>query len=293
MCRPPSTHNWCPTPFFSWLLCLLVAGCAGLGYHDAGEALSSFAPLAGNPQIRYAPDAESHAREVAALLPQATREIEAFHRRAFREPPVVYVCDSDTCFHRFVAAKLNYTAAVVYDNRLLLAPRLFVRESGRLRAILLHELSHLHMGQYRGHYTMSIPVWFHEGLASLAAGGGGADLVDDEDAWRAALARKHFRADEQHLPWHRTRADAWDISISVFYRQAMLFLAHLRSRDAAAFVGLLHRLQDGADFDAAFAQTYQANPHRLALAFFACVDAGLAPNHPLCAAEGAAPAGSP
>jgi len=273
--------------------CLLIAGCTSLGYRDAGETLSPFAPLTANAQIRFAPDAESYAREVAALLPEAAREIEAFHQRAFREPPVVYICDSDACFHRYVAAKLNYTAAVVYDNRLLLAPRLFVREPGRLRAILLHELSHLHMGQYRGHYTMSIPVWFHEGLASLAASGGGADLVTDDDAWRAAAARKHFRADEQHLPWQRVRADAWDISISVFYRQSMLFLAHLRNRSPGGFTRLLHRLQDGVDFDAAFAQSYYANPNRLAQAFFACVDAGLTPTHPLCASEGIAPAGSP
>lgn len=275
------------------IACLLYAGCASLDYKDAGVALSSFAALEDHANVRFAPGAETYARQVAALLPDATRQVEAFHHRAFREPPVVYVCDSDACFHRFVAANLNFTAAVVYDNRLLLAPRLFVREPGRLRPILLHELSHLHMGQYRGHYTMSIPVWFHEGLASLVAGGGGADLVDDTDAWRAALDSKHFRADEQHLPWHRTRADAWGISISVFYRQSMLFLSHLRSSDAEAFNRLLRRLQDGVDFDESFAQTYHANPGRLAQAFFACVDARLPPSHPLCMAEGASPAGSP
>jgi len=249
--------------------CLLITGCSSLGYRDAGEALSAFVRLPDHPHVRFAPGAEAYALQVAALLPQATHHVEAFHHRPFREPPVVYVCDSDACFHRFVAAKLNYTAAVVYDNRLLLAPRLFERESRRLRPILLHELSHLHMGQYRGHYTMSIPVWFHEGLASLVAGGGGADLVNDDDAWRAAFERKHFRADEQHLPWQRTQADAWGISISVFYRQAMLFLAHLRNRDGEAFGRLLQRLQDGGEFDAAFAKSYHANPGRLAQAFFA------------------------
>ena len=71
------------------------------------------------------------------------------------------------------------------------------------------------------------------------------------------------------------------------------FARSVATHDAEAFAGLLHRLQDGDDFDAAFAQTYQANPNRLAQAFFACVDAGLAPEHPLCAAEGTAPAGSP
>lgn len=273
--------------------CLLVGGCAALGYRDAGNDLASFESLAEQPQIRYAPGASSYAMRVADILPEAERHVAAFHHRAFRRPPVVYICDTDACFHRFLSAKLDYTAAVLYENRLLLAPRLFARDTARLRPILLHELSHLHMGQYRGHYTTSIPVWFHEGLASLVAEGGGADLASDDDAWRAARAGRHFRVDEQHLPWRRTRAEAFGLSISVFYRQAMLFLAHMRSRDHARFARLLQRLQDGDDFDAAFAQTYQANPGRLAQAFFACVDAGLASDHPLCGPERAAAAASP
>lgn len=266
------------------LLCVLLAACAGHGHRDAGEALAAFTVLADDPRVRFGPgaEAEAYARQVARLLPDAVREVEAFHGRAFRSPPVIHVCGDDACFHRFVAATWNFTAAVVYDNRLLLAPRLFTRETSRLRPILLHEMSHLHMGQYRGHYTMAIPVWFHEGLASLVAGGGGADLVNDEDAWRAAQAQRHFRADEQHLPWRRTRAEAWGLPISVFYRQSMLFLAHLRDKDPPAFTRLLQRLQDGGDFDEAFAHTYHANPNRLAQAFFGCVDAHLDADHPLC-----------
>ncbi len=268
----------------SWglIACLLISACSSLGYHDAGDGLASFEALTDNDQVRFGPGGEPYARQVAPLIENAVRQIEAFHGRAFRAPPVVYVCGDDPCFHRFVDAKWNFTAAVVYDNRLLLAPRLFMRERDRLHPILLHELSHLHMGQYRGHYTMSIPVWFHEGLASLAAGGGGADLVSDDEAWRAAQASKHFQADEQHLPWQRRHAQSWGLSISVFYRQSMLFLAHLRAQDPQQFVLLLNRLQDGIDFDEAFASTYHANPNRLAQAFFGCADDRLAADHPLC-----------
>lgn len=275
----------CGSAFARWWTILLAAflgGCSSLAYRDAGDELAAFEVLHGTPQVRFGPGGEAYARQVAALLGDAIRQVEAFHGRAFRTPPVVHVCGDDACFHRFVAAKWHFTAAVVYDNRLLLAPRLFVREPERLRPILVHEMSHLHMGQYLGHYTMSIPVWFHEGLASLAAEGGGADLVTDDDAWRAALASRHFLADEQHLPWQRRHAQNWGLSISVFYRQSMLFLAHLRAQDPQQFVALLNRLQDGVGFDEAFAQTYQANPNRLALAFFGCADARLPADHPLC-----------
>jgi hypothetical protein len=260
-----------------------MTACSSLRYPDAGKALSQFPALPDNAQVRYAPGAASYARQVATVLHAATRQIEALHQRPFLRPPVVHVCNDDACFHRFVAARWNFTAAVVYDNHLLLAPRLFYREAERLTPILLHELSHLHMGQYRGHYTMAIPVWFHEGLASLVAHGGGADLATDADAWRSAVAGRHFAADQQHLPWKRTRADAWGISISVFYRQAMLYLEHLRSRDPAAFRRLLHALQDGQDFDAAFAEAYQTNPGHAVHAFFSCVDEMLRETHPLCA----------
>ena len=259
------------------VLCAGLAGCASLGYQDAGEALDAFEALPGNAQVRYAPGAQAFARRVAVLLPAASAQVEALQYRRFRTAPTVYVCNDDACFHRFVPARWNYTAAVVYDNRLLLAPRLFQREPERLLPVLLHELSHVHMGQFRGHYSMAIPVWFHEGLASLVSMGGGADLVTDADAHDAAANGRHFMAEEQHLPWQRTRADTWGLSVSLFYRQAMLYLGHLRARDEAAFRRLLGALQDGADFDPAFAQAYQTNPAHSARAYFSAsrLDSGV------------------
>ncbi|MPZ43020.1 MAG: hypothetical protein GEV05_06400 [Betaproteobacteria bacterium] len=248
---------------------LAHGGCAHVGYDDAIESLSHFRPLAQSSQVRYAPGAEAFARQVAALLPAATAHVETMHYRPFRDEPVVYVCGNDACFHRFVDPRWNFTAAVVYDNRLLLAPRLFDREPQRLVPILLHELSHLHMGQVRGHYSLGIPVWFHEGLASFVAHGGGADLASDEQAWAAAASQHYFLPDEQHLPWQSRRmADDWKLPVSVFYRQALLFVRWLHRRDPQAFRRLLISLQNGADFDAAFAQAYQANPARAAAAFF-------------------------
>src|SRR5690606_39395807 len=55
----------------------------------------------------------------------------------------------------FVDPRWNFSAAVVYDNRLLLSRRLFEREPQRVSSILLHELSHLHLGQRLGHYSRS------------------------------------------------------------------------------------------------------------------------------------------
>jgi len=258
----------------------MLAGCAALGYRDAIEDLAAFRPLAESPQVRHAPGAEAHARRVAELLPAAIAQVEAVHYRRFRTPPVVYVCDDQACFDRYVAPGYNFAAAVVYDNRLLLAPRLFERESHRLDAILKHELSHLHLGQRLGHYSMEIPVWFHEGLAALAAGGGGADLATDAEAWSAADAGRHFLPEEHHRPWQRIRAQAWGLSTTLFYRQAYLYMRDLRERDQHAFRHLLDRVQDGEAFDAVFVQTYHANPANSVLAYFRRLECAAASNVP-------------
>jgi hypothetical protein len=251
------------------LCALALGGCAQLGSRDAIEDLSQFRPLPESDQVRYAPGGERFAREVAVLLPQAVAQIEAMQYRPFREPPVVYVCGDDACFDRFVDPRWNFAAAVVYDNRLLLGGRLFEQKPHRVAAILQHELSHLHLGQRLGHYSMRIPVWFHEGLAAFAAHGGGADLVSNHQAWAAAAAHHHFLPEEEHLPWRRRMAVSWKLPPAIFYRQAMLFVESLHRRDPAAFRRLLTALQDGADFDAAFAQTYHPNPAGPGAAFFA------------------------
>lgn len=250
------------------LAALLLSGCTLPRYHDAGGELARFEVHAADPRVLFEPGAEAYARRAAEVLPDAIRRVEAGHYRPFRQAPKVHVCGTEACFHRFVDRRLNLTAAVVYDNRLVLAPRLFNREPYRLAPVLVHELSHLHLGQRRGHYTADIPIWFHEGLASLVADGGGADLATDEEAHAAIDAGRHFRPDEQHLPWERKAAPTWGLSINVFYRQSLLFVRHLRSRDEAAFRVLLDALYGGQPFDTAFAAAYHMNIAGAARLFF-------------------------
>jgi hypothetical protein len=174
-------------------------------------------------------------------------------------------------------AGTHFTAAVIYDNRLLLAPRLFDREPARLYPILVHELSHLHMGQSLGHYTMRIPVWFHEGLASLVAEGGGADLVEEDEALRAIAEGRHFLPDAVHDETYRKYADHWHLRIGMLYRQSMMFLAHLKADGEQRFRKL--------PFDEAFSAAFGAGALELAQRFLS----GLVCAHPTCGAPAAAP----
>jgi hypothetical protein len=251
------------------LAAVLLAGCAQLAPHrEAPLDLAQFVAYAADPRVRHEPGAGEFAERVAALLPAAIAQVEAGHYRAFPAPVTIHVCGSDECFARHVPGAARLTAAVVYDNRLVLAPRLFDREPQRLYPILVHELSHLHLGQQLGHYTMRIPVWFHEGLASLIASGGGADLVSEDEALHAVGAGEHFLPEAAHDESMRRDADDSRLRITMFYRQSMMFLAHLRSLGEGEFRKLLLVLQDREPFDRAFATVFGASALQLALEFF-------------------------
>lgn len=248
---------------------LLLAGCAALQpAREADGDLERFASLAADPRVRYGPGAEQYAARVAQLLPAAIAQVEQVHLLPFAAPVLVHVCGTEQCFARHLPPGSRFSAAVIYDNRLLLAPRLFERESNRLYPILVHELSHLHLGQRLGHYSMALPVWFHEGLASLVAAGGGADLASDAEVRAAITAGRHFLPDEEHDETSRKYAGHWGLAVSLFYRQSMLFLEHLRARARERFGALLLALQERVPFDEAFRTAFGAGALELAQEFF-------------------------
>lgn len=254
------------------LLVFLFAGCAGGAAHrDAGENLAGFEPLAADPRVRHEPGAADCAGRVAAALPQAVAQVEAEHRRAFVGEVVVYMCGTDACFADRVPKPPNLTAAVAWNNRLILHPRLCDREPQRLPGILTHELSHLHLGQQLGHYSHRVPVWFHEGLATLAADGGGADLVGEEAVLAEVRAGNRFGADVDHDDWSRRNADWWGLDISVFYRQSWMFVAHLEASGGWRFDGFVREVQDGRDFDAAFLDAFGVDAAVAARRYFGAI----------------------
>ena len=230
---------------------LLLSACA-TPPHPSDE---SFHSLATDHRVRYEVGAENAANQVAALLPAAIQQVEAAHGRAFLGEVTVHVCGTNDCFKRHVRTP-NASAATVPDNRVFLAPQLFGREAHRLSAILTHELSHLHLGQQIGHYTPTVPAWFHEGIAAFAANGGGADYASDEQAITTLRQGKGFEPDRRDTPIKRHTADYWGMDVFVFYRQAFLFVNFLRQESATRFQDFLQAVQDNQDFDLAFGNAY-------------------------------------
>ncbi|HEX9194400.1 MAG TPA: hypothetical protein VF854_00135, partial [Azonexus sp.] len=212
-------------------------------------------------------------------------KVEAAHYLPFLHPPRVYVCGSEDCFNRYVYTP-RLSAAVVPDNRLILSPNLSGRESSRLPALLTHELAHLHLGQRIGHYNSTLPVWFHEGWASLTADGGGAEYATDAQAYAAIRAGRRVDLSLRDTPDQRHRAGAFKLNIFEFYRESMLLVGWLKAQDDARFRQLALAVQANTDFEIAFWDIYGQSPATRLAGFYEGVPsaAGLNDNAPVLAA---------
>lgn len=255
---------------FVWLLLpfSLLAGCASV-INDprmllvsdprALQPMEGFSPMPLEPRVWFEPGAEAFAQRVASLLDRSIRKIEKEHYLSFAEPVKIYVCGTESCFKRYVLTP-RLSAAVIPDNRLILSPNLNDRESWRLEPLMLHELSHLHLGQRVGHYHSNIPVWFHEGWASLTAEGGGAEFATDEQAYETAKNGKKIDLSKRDVPGMRHKAGSFDLNVHVFYRQALLLVRTLKQQDEDKFRKLALAIQNHEDFEIAFWDIYGSGP---------------------------------
>lgn len=254
----------------AWLLLApaLLAGCAlTVSEPRALKPIEGFAPLAEDARVWVEPGYEAFGARVAAALPAAIARVEAAHYRPFLRAPRVYVCGSEACFRRWVLTP-KLSAAVVPDNRLILSPNLDGKEKQRLPALLTHELAHLHLGQRIGHYHCTLPVWFHEGWATLVAEGGGAEFASEARALAAIRAGQRVNLTLRDTPDRRHRAAASNLNIFDFYRQSMLLVGWLKAQDEARFRELALAVQDNVDFEIAFWNVYGQAPATQLAGFF-------------------------
>jgi hypothetical protein len=213
--------------------------------------------LAANSQVHYQPGAEDFARDVAALLPDAITRVEAAHGRPFAHPVIVGVYATPEAYMAANGLASMAPVGVTAFGEVNLSPKLFRPQHQRLRAILTHELSHAHIqGWIGGHAYMLLPKWFKEGLAVLVSGGGGAELVSEDEA-RAAIQRgekivindvgsstdwSDLRVEEEpkdRPPWY---------PVVLGYREAGMFVNYLRESDRPAFDRMMNAILDDRPF---------------------------------------------
>jgi hypothetical protein len=250
---------------YFWILALsaILPGCAmTVSSPRALIPFQGFVALREDDRVMLEPGFESYGLKVANLLPSALDQVERGFGRPFKFRPRVYVCGTQECFNRYVLTP-HLSAAVVPDNRLILSPNLNDHESTRLRPILVHELSHLHLGQSIGHYDSSVPVWFHEGFATLIADGGGAEYATDEQAYKAASEGRQIDLKARDTTDLRHKASAFNMTIHEFYRQAYLLVKKLKAMDERKFAAFTEAIQDNKDFQIAFWETYGAGPETI------------------------------
>ena len=138
---------------------------------------------------------------------------------------------------------------------------------------VVRELSHAHLQGWIGaNAVLHLPSWFNEGLAVMVSGGGGAELVSEEEA-RAAIQRgEQIAIDDagslQSLSGIRfdrvpaKTAPSW-YPVVLAYRQAGLFVNYLRESDGSAFDGMMKAILDGRPFVQAVDASYHQDVRSL------------------------------
>ncbi len=197
------------------------------------------------------------ARQVAGFLPDAVAAVEKWQYRDFVKPVEIFVCASEDSFVRHTGLSRQARGAVV--TKLFLSGKLMDPQFNvSTKAVLTHELSHLHLQQQLGvyHYNANVPAWFQEGLAVLVSGGGGAENVSEADAVKAVLAGRHFKPEAKGSFWFHKSAKSYGLEPHMFYYQASLFVKYLKELSDIRFGLFMLTIEDGRDFGRSFQRLY-------------------------------------
>lgn len=228
----------------------------------------SLPALAANSQVHFEPGAEDYAREVAALLPAAVKQIEAAQGRPFARPVTIGVYKTTEGYAAANASGNPGSVGTTAFRRLVLSPALSGTQHDRLPAILVHELSHAHLDGHLSTYAfVRLPNWFKEGLAVMVSNGGGAEFVSPREARRAIERGEHIDIEDSgsflNLVGMKFERAPAGISAShktvMAYRQAGMFVAFLHDSDRPGFTRMMDAILDGRSFAEAVNAGYRSD----------------------------------
>ena len=218
------------------------------------QSKAGFRLCTADPRIFCAPGAEALAQKILPLLPAAIDSVERAQYAPFAKPIHVYTYATTRSYANH-SGGVEYSAGTASLSTIHLSPRL-LQTPERTQAVLIHELSHLHLQQLIGTVAWArIPSWFHEGLATLVSNGGGAETVTAQAAREAFAHGKHFVPEESQWAMFPRTASSYDLRPHMYYRQAALFVGYLRESDPEAFRQMLQAIATKV----AFAQAVQSS----------------------------------
>jgi hypothetical protein len=216
-----------------------------------------------NDSVNYEKQCDSlFAAQVDSVLLTYKDSVALKHQCKFKEPIQVYVCNSKETFCGYTGSKQKGPRAHVTPKGVFISPSL--KGTSDWTSILYHELSHVILMQNLGLYRYSnVPIWFHEGLATMISNGGGTGAVTDDTALSLILDGKHFDPVEREFYVFPKSFENPAVSHWVHYRQAMLFVRFLKEKDQAGFQMLLSDILQGKEFDKAVGLIYGQKTHEL------------------------------
>lgn len=246
------------TNYFRILLLLAIAllavSCTPLRQVAALlRSTDEFHPVGANVMVEELADTE-FGLQIQSKIPAYIDSVQRKLGLTFTKPVKVYVCHSTKSFCSHTGSRHPGPRASVL-GKFFVSPRL--QGTADWESIVDHELVHLILKQHLGNYKyQKIPVWFHEGLATLIANGGGAGDVTDSTAIGCILEGKHFDpVDKENFVFLRSFENK-DISIWTHYRQAMLFVGFMQAKSPQVFQSLLLDLASGTTFRQAVNSAY-------------------------------------
>jgi hypothetical protein len=216
-------------------------------------------------RVFYETGAEAYAEKVASFLSSAVQHVEERQFRPFQDPVRVYISGSIESHRKYYGSNAR---AGVLNGKIFLSPRVFEYGDDVAEKYLMHELSHMHLFQPLGTYKWErIPSWFHEGLATYVSGGGGAELVSQEQAIKHIQSGKHFIPHKTGGLIFKEKRSDFNLHHHMFYRQSMMFVGYLVAMDSLKFSKLLRAVEDGEDFSSSIHEAYNQSLDELWLGF--------------------------
>ena len=213
----------------------------------AFRSTDGFVASPADPRVAFEPGAEALAASVVAALPGAIAQVEDEAYGPFTVPVRIYVCGTLDCYRRFTGNQRS-GGHTSFRRKIFISPKP-ENTAARVPSLVAHELTHLHLTQRCSSYRASrLPIWFSEGFATLVSHGGGAEDVSAAAAARAIAAGSTFTPTTSR----GQSGSAFGLAVHTFYRQAALFIDHLRAADGDAFRAFVRDLEDGRPFTDAF-----------------------------------------
>lgn len=207
--------------------------------------------------VRYEPQLQSIAEEVAEIYPQLHDELQSSFGWEMTFRPTVFLFGNRQRFQRWAGNPSIIAYARPADDVVVIdCSRLHIRPH-RLESVLEHEMIHLLL--HRHIRSDLLPRWLDEGVAQWRSGGLAEMLVSPPPSLleRALLSGDFIPLADLHDRFPRERT-----ALLLAYEESRSFTAHIAAEygDRKIFQ-ILHRLKMGYDVRQAFGASLETELH--------------------------------